>query len=225
MRAVPIALWITLGGTAVQVGSLFTHFYVHDGARRTAWFGIPMTSELILASALITVALVGLTAAGRSPVSGRSAGAYIGIMATLAVLQVSYRMVAPPFGGQVSGYAGIIGTSCLYYCLPSRALPADLLPGIWAALAGCVLVATGGWLHALWPGHRHAPEYKWGAALQFGITPWLGLAALGAIGQFVFGYTFFTFYTTQLAGAVMRWSGWLPTPHVAVPKNKIGILI
>lgn len=47
------------------------------------------------------------------------------------------------------------------------------------------------------------------------MTPWLGLAALGAIGQFVLGYTFFTFYTTSGDQGEVAWSGWLPTPHTS----------
>jgi len=45
------------------------------------------------------------------------------------------------------------------------------------------------------------------------MTPWLGLAALGAVGQFVFGYTAFTFYATVGRRGTTTWSGWLTTPH------------
>jgi hypothetical protein len=48
------------------------------------------------------------------------------------------------------------------------------------------------------------------------MTPWLGLAALGAAGQFLFGYTFFTFYSTiGDDGSTTFWSGWLPSPHTS----------
>ena len=47
------------------------------------------------------------------------------------------------------------------------------------------------------------------------MNPWLGLAALGAAGQFVFGYTVFTFYRTVSQEGATTWSGWLPTPHTA----------
>ena len=55
----------------------------------------------------------------------------------------------------------------------------------------------------------------WRAQVQTEMNPWLALAALGALGQFVFGYTFFTVYTTLRQGGTTTWSGWLPTPHTA----------
>ena len=215
MRAVPKALWLALAGAALQVPSLFTDFYVFEGVRKSAWFGVPQTSELVLLAALVTAGLAGLIVAGRSPLTGKVAGWVIGILGSLAVLQLAYRMIAPPFGAKVTGHAGIFGTSCLYYCLPSQALPADLLPGIWTALAGSALVALGGTLQALWPGDSDTSMQPWRSSEQHGMSPWLGLAALGAIGQFVFGYTFFTFYTSVRDTGPMTWSGWLPSPHTA----------
>ena len=225
MRAVPTVLWIALAGAALQFASLFTDFYVFEGARKTAWFGIAHTSELILLSALITIALVTLTAAGRSPVSGRKTGTFIGIAGSVAALQLAYRMLAPPFGSKPTEQYGIFGNSCLYYCLPSQALPADLLSGIWMALIGCVLVATGGWIQALWSGDKRPPIRTWRSPEQPGMNPWLGLAALGAIGQFVFGYTVFTFYTSQRDTGPVTWSGWLPSPHTSAFVLEMTVLV
>lgn len=215
MRAVSAALWLAVGGAALQVTSIFTDFYVYNGARQSAWFGVPFTSELILLSALLTGGLIGLTAAGRSPVFGRTVGWVIGMVGSLAALQVAYRMVAPPFGAKVPEHAGIIGDSCLYYCLPWQANAADLLGGMWIALIGSIVVGAGGVVHALWRKEQHAPARPWRAAEQPGMNPWLGLAALGAFGQFVFGYTIFTFYTSVGERGVTTWSGWLPSPHTA----------
>jgi uncharacterized membrane protein len=48
------------------------------------------------------------------------------------------------------------------------------------------------------------------------MTPWLGLAGIGAVAQFVFGYTFFTVYTTAAEdGGTVNWSGWIPTPQTS----------
>ncbi len=216
MRNVSVALWLALVGAALQVTSLFTDFYVFEGVRKAAWWSIPQTSELILLSALLTVGLVAVTAAGRSPVPGRMAGRIIGIAGLIAALQLVYRMNAAPFGADVPEHVGIFGTSCLYYCLPSQAKAADVLSGMWIALVGCILAAVGGIAHALWFKDRHAVAQPWLALEQPGMTPWLGLAGLGAVGQFVFGYTFFTFYRTVRANGVpTSWSGWLPAPHTA----------
>jgi len=43
------------------------------------------------------------------------------------------------------------------------------------------------------------------------MTPYLGVAALGSVAMFVFGYTIFTFFTTQ--DGQVAWSGWVPTPQ------------
>ncbi len=48
------------------------------------------------------------------------------------------------------------------------------------------------------------------------MSPWLGLAAFGAVGQFVFGFTAFTFYTVSgFFGqrGTAAWGGWLSIPH------------
>ncbi len=216
MRGLSVALWLALVGAVFQITSLFTDFYVYEGVRKAAWWSIPQTSELILLSALLTAGLVALTATERSPVSGRTAGRIIGIAATLAALQLAYRMNAAPFGADVAEHVGIFGSSCLYYCLPSQAKAADVLSGMWMALVGCITVAAGGIAHGLWFKEQHAVAQPWIAAEQPGMTPWLGLAGLGAVGQFLFGYTFFTFYRTVRANGVpTSWSGWLPSPHTA----------
>jgi hypothetical protein len=213
MPGITPSLWFAIAGAVLQFVSLGTDFYVWDGRRQSAWFGVPHTSQLILLSALTTGTLFALIAADRSPMPGRKAGLIIGITGLLASLQLAYRMVAPPFGGRVPAHAAIIGDSCLYYCLPSQAASADLLIGIWIALLGGLMVTLGGFGHALSGADQHVLPRPWRAQVQPEMNPWLGLAALGAVGQFVFGYTLFTFYRTVREDGATTWSGWLPTPH------------
>lgn len=231
MQRITPWLWVVLGGAILQFVALPMDFYVAEGERRDAWFGIPHTSDLILFSAIVAVGLFAVTILGRNPVRGRSVGLIIGIVGLLATLQLVYRMIVPPFGGFVPENSGIIGTGCLYYCPPSAAEPADLLLGIWIAFLGCLAVTLGGFLHASNRTARETPARPWIASRQTGMNPWLGLAALGAVGQFVFGYTFFTFYTTAADdGGVTAWSGWLPAPHtsslvLAVSLAAVGLVV
>ncbi len=213
MQRITPWLWLTLAGSVLQLIALGSNFYVFEGERKDAWLGIPHASDLILLSALVAVGLFIVTALGRNPVRGRNVGLAIGMVGLLATLQLGYRMIAPPFDGYVPSSSGIIGSGCLYYCLPSEASSAELLPGIWVGLVGCLAVTLGGLLHAMSRTARETPARPPVAEVQTGMNPWLGLATLGAVGQFVFGYTFFTFYTTD--GGETTWSGWLPTPHTS----------
>lgn len=213
MRGISAALYVALAGAALQFVSLGTDFYLWEGRRQSAWFGVPHASELIVLSALVAAGLVALIAADRSPISGQKAGLAIGIVSLVATLHLGYRMIAPPFGGRVPEHAAIIGNSCLYYCLPSEAASVDLLMGIWMAFLGCLMVTAGGFAHAFGRADQGAPGSSWRARVQPEMNPWLGLAALGAAGQFVFGYTVFTFYRTISQEGATTWSGWLPTPH------------
>lgn len=225
MGRTTVWLWLALFGAVLQFVSLGTDFYLYEGSRRTAWFGVPHTSELILLSALITVVLFVLTAAGRSPIRGRAVGLAIGILGLVATLQVGYRMLAPPFGGRIPDHAAIIGDSCFYYCLPSAAMPADLMMGIWMALTGCAAAALGGCVHAFTRTARETPATRWVTTPQPEMNPWLGLAALGAVGHFVFGYTFFTFFTTVQATGQTTWSGWLPMPHTGALVLEVAVVV
>ena len=216
MQRITPWLWLALGGSMLQLIALVgPDFYVAQGERQDAWFGIPHASDLILLSALAAIAMFAVTALGRNPVRGRSVGLIVGVVGLLATLQLGYRMIVPPFGGEVPSNSGILGSGCLYYCSPSEAVPAELLIGIWIALFGCLAVTLGGFLHARSRIARETTARPWVAPTQSGNNPWLGLAALGALGQFVFGYTFFTFYTTVGDGGEVNWSGWLPTPHTS----------
>lgn len=215
MQKITLWLGLTVVGAALQLYAITSDFYIFEGEARDAWFGIPHASDLLLLSALVAVVLFVATAIGRNPISGRGVGLFVGIVGLLATLQLGYRMVVPPFDGFVPSNSDIIGGGCLFYCLPSQAVDAQLLPGIWIGFIGCLAVAVGGFLHAFSGTARSTRANPWIARSQTGMTPWLGLAALGAIGQFVFGYTFFTFYITPGDGGETYWSGWLPSPHTS----------
>ncbi len=215
MQRITIWLWLVFAGAVVQLAALTTDFYIYEGEEQSAWMGIPTTSELVLFSAGIALAAFLLTAAGRAPLNGRTLGRLVGAAGLIATLQLAYRMVAPPFGGRVPEHATILGDSCLFWCLPSQAEPAQLLAGIWAGLLGCLAVAVGGFLHSATAVARNTPAVSWTAPEQAGATPWLKLAALGAGGQLVFGFTFFTFFRTMGPRGETTWSGWLPMPHTA----------
>lgn len=210
-------LWLALAGCVLQLVALvgFDFYELRGGRREDAFFGIPHTSDLIVLSAVVAVGLFVATALGRNPIRGRSVGLVVGIIGLLATLQLGYRMIAPPFGGSIETYGWIFGSGCYFYCSPSEAAPTDLLAGIWLAFAGCLAVTVGGFLHALSRTARETPAGLRPAPSQSGATPWLGLATLGAVGQLVLGYTFFTFYRTDGPFGEQFWSGWLPTPHTS----------
>ncbi len=216
MQRITPWLWLALAGSILQLIALVgPDFYIAQGERKDAWFGIPHASDLIFLSALATIVVFAVTALGRNPVRGRSVGLIVGVVGLLATLQLGYRMIVPPFGGDVPANAGILGSGCLYYCSPSEAAPADLLIGIWIAFFGCLAVTLGGFLHARSRTARETSARPWVSPTQSGANPWLGLAALGGLGQFIFGYTFFTFFTTMGDDGEVTWSGWLPTPHTS----------
>lgn len=218
---------MALAGAVLQIVALFgPDFYFAEGERKDAWFGIPHASDLILLSAIVAIGSVVLLGLGRNPLRGRSMGLVVGVIGLLATLQLFYRMIVPPFGGAIPADSDIIGTGCLYYCSPSQAAPADLLLGIWLAFLGCLAVTVGGFVYAYSRAAQQTPATPWIAPAQGGMSPWLGLAALGAVGQFVFGYTFFTFYTTPGDnGGEVNWSGWLPTPHTSSLVLLISLLV
>jgi hypothetical protein len=195
-----------LAGSVLQFIALGSNFYVVNEQVRDAWFGIPHASDLILLSAIVVVGAFALTALERNPIKGRNVGLVVGIVGLLATLQLGYRMIIPPFG-------------CLMYsCGPSDAANVTLLPGIWIGLVGCAMVLVGGLVHAFSSTARNTPAHSWAAEDQGGMTPWIGLGALGAVAQFVFGYTFFTFYTvTGFVGqeGATSWGGWIATPHTS----------
>ncbi len=226
MRGITLWLWVALAGAVLQIVALFgPDFYFAEGERKDAWFGIPHASDLVLLSAIVAIGTVILMVLGRNPLRGRSMGLAVGVVGLLATLQLVYRMIVPPFGGAVPSDVGIIGAGCLYYCSPSEAAPADLLLGIWLAFLGCLAVTVGGFVYAYSRAAQQVPPRPWVAQAQSGMSPWLGLAALGAVGQFVFGYTFFTFYTTASDGGEVTWSGWLPTPHTSSLVLLISLLV
>lgn len=206
MQRITLWLWLALAGAVLQLVALGSNFYVVNGEVRDAWFGIPHASDLILLSAIVSVAALALTSLGRNPLRGRNVGLAVGVVGLLATLQLGYRMIIPPFG-------------CLLYgCGPSEAADVTLLAGIWIGLVGCVAVTIGGFAHSFSSTARNTPARPWVEETQGGMSPWLGVAALGAVAQFVFGYTFFTFYTVSgflgQEGA-QSWGGWIATPHTS----------
>ncbi|MBA3667718.1 MAG: hypothetical protein H0W65_08345 [Sphingomonas sp.] len=216
MRNITIGLWLVLAGVALQLSSLITNYFSYRGEPQSAWMGLPTTAELILFCAVVAAIAVGLAATRRSPLTGSSTGLLASAAGVIAALQLSYRMIAPPFGGEVPDHVTILGNSCLFWCLPSQAEPAQILPGAWVALAGCLSVALGGLLHSQSRSAKQTNAVSWVAPIQTGLTPWLSLAALGAVGQLVFGFTFFSFFRTiGRSGTETTWSGWLPMPHTA----------
>ena len=216
MRNITMGLWLVLAGVALQLGSLTTDYFSYQGERQSAWMGLPTTAELILFCAAVAAVAVGLAATRRSPLTGSGTGLLAAAAGVIAALQLSYRMIAPPFGGEVPDHVTILGSSCLFWCLPSQAEPAQILPGAWVALAGCLFVVLGGLLHSQSRVAKQTNAVSWVTPVQTGLTPWLSLAALGAVGQLLFGFTFFSFFRTiGRTGAETTWSGWLPMPHTA----------
>lgn len=209
MQRLSAWIWLALGGAVLGFVSLGSNFYMFNNEARSAWFGVPHTTELILVSALVVVVLTSLVAMNRAPVAGRGVGLIIGLVALVATLQLGYRMLVPPFGG------------CLHYgCGFDNPRPIALEPGIWIALAGTVSMMLGGFLHAASGAAKRTERRLWIAGRQAGMTPWLGVAAVAAIGQFFFGFSgLFTFYT--VAGfpseqVTNSWAGWISLPHTSV---------
>lgn len=216
MARISAWLWLAVGGAVLQLIALGSDFYIFQENTRSAWLGIPHTSDLMLASAVVTVVLLGLTAANRSPIGGRWVGLAVGAVGLLATAQLVYRMIVPPFG-------------CLQYgCSAGQAKDVTLLAGIWIGLAGNAMTTLGGLGHAFTRRARATEARPWIAARQTGMNPWLGLAALGAIGQFVFGFVGFTFYTvTGFVGneGEQAWGGWLSLPHTSSLVLAMSLLI
>lgn len=219
-------LWVGMAGAVLQLMALGSDFYSVPGvdgeaaSRKGAWLGIPHTSDLILVSAVIAIGLFALTAADRSPARGRGTGLWIGIVGLLALLQLGYRMIAPPFAINIQGdqtVANLFSGDCQFYCAPAAAAASgtQLLTGIWFGLVGCVLVTVAGFAHATSRRAHSSPARSWAAADQPGPGPWLALAATGSAASFLIAYTIFPFYVTQSAGGTVSWSGWLPTPHTS----------
>lgn len=215
MRNMTGWLWLVLAGAALQLSSLTTDYFVFEGKAQSAWMGLPTTAELVLLCALVALVMVGLIVPARSPLTGPATGRIVATVGLVATLQLAYRVIAPPFGSIVPDHVSSFTSTCMFWCLPSQALPADPQPGMWMAIAGSAAVAIGGLLHSLTPEAKGSPARPWTAPAQAGLTPWLGLAALGAVGQTLFGFTVFTFFRTIGTSGGHTWSGWLPMPHTA----------
>lgn len=207
-RLTPL-LGVVVLGALLQIAALPTNFYRtlgQNGELKDAWFGIPHASDLILVAALVGMVTVALVAADRLPLRGRTMGLLVGTIGLLATAQLVYRMKVPPFG-------------CLQYgCGTTAKVDVDLLTGIYVALAGSVIVTLGGFAYAFSSGGRAAAARPWRAATQTGMTPWLGMSAVGALAMFVFPFTAFTLYEVQGffgSGQTQPWGGWLSLPHTS----------
>lgn len=207
LGALSVGLWIALTAAVLQFTAVGSDFYQVGDNVRDAWFGIPHTTQLVLLSALTTVVLAGLAAAGRSPVRGRTAGVIIVVVGLLATAQLGYRMAVPPFQGCLTYNCGFT---------PNPNVDVTLLVGIWIALVGNIGATVGGAVHAASGAARRTPPNFWRARTQTGMTPWLGIAGLGAAGMFLVGFTFLPFYTVAMQDAEPQtWTAWLAIPHTA----------
>lgn len=234
MSRISIGQWVAIVGAVLIFVALGSNFYSipgEDGPQiQDAWFGVPHTSQLMLGTAVIAVVLAAFAAAGRSMFRGVTVGVITTVMGLLSTLWLGYRMLAPPFDFELQStetWASLFSFDhCLWFCPPSQAVDAELLPGIWIGFIGTVAVLVGGIVHLLSRPARATPANFWMAESQTGMTPWLGLAGLGALGQFVFGYTFFPFYyTPETPPGAEYWSGWLPTPHTSMLVFWMSLLI
>ncbi len=211
MKRISIGLWLALAGAILEFVALGSNFYViHSGSgavTRDAWLGIPHASDLLLVSALITVLAVVVAARGRSPLAGRNVGWIVALFGALATAQLVYRMVVPPFG-------------CLTYSCGVTApmIHVTLLAGIWIGVVGAGLTLIGGLLQAVSPAARRLQARPTLAGTQAGITPWLGLSAVGMIVAFVAPFTGFEAYKVGAffgAKQPSYWGGWLSLPHTS----------
>lgn len=199
-----------MGGATLQVSALGSNFYVingkNGGTTKDAWLGIPHASDLILASAVVTIVALTLSARGRSPVSGRTLGTAVAVVGGLATAQLAYRMAVPPFG-------------CLTYnCGATAKSDVTLLAGIWIGLIGCALALIGGLGHALSAAASRTPATPDVSDRQTGMTPWLGLAGLGLVVSFVGPFTFLDAYRVEGfmgSSSSATWGGWLSAPHTS----------
>ncbi len=217
MQRISVWLWVALGGAVLQGIALGSDFYITGGERKGAWQGIPHTSDLLFFSAVVAIVLLILAGVNRSPLRGRTVGLAVGIVGLLAALQLGYRMIVPPFGCLTFWACGLSGGSDV-----------TLLTGIWIGLVGSVAVALGGFLHAFTGAARRTPARPPVAARQEGMNPWLGLAALAAVGMFFFGFTIFSFYTVSgFLGqeGTASWGGWLSIPHTSSLVLALGVAV
>lgn len=202
-NAMSVGLWIALAAAVVQFTAVGSDFYQLGDTVRDAWFGVPHAVQLVLISALTTVVLAGLAAAGRSPFRGRTVGIIIAVVGLIATAHLAYRMAVPPFQG------------CLTFnCGFEPNVDATLLPGIWMALVGNVGALVGGILHAGSGAAKETNANFWVSVRQTGMTPWLGIAALSVVIMFVVGHLILPFYTVT-GGPAESWTGWMSIPHTA----------
>ena len=210
VQRISIGLWLAVGVATLQFSALGSNFYVINGkdggTTKDAWLGIPHASDLILASAVVTIVALTLSARGRSPVSGRTLGTAVAVVGGLATAQLAYRMAVPPFG-------------CLTYnCGATAKSDVTLLAGIWIGLIGCALALIGGLGHALSAAASRTPATPDVSDRQTGMTPWLGLAGLGLVVSFVGPFTFLDAYRVEGfmgSSSSATWGGWLSAPHTS----------
>ncbi len=222
MQRTTIWLWLTMCGAAVvllQFTSIGLPFYQVGEKVRDSFFAIPHTADLMILATLVAITLFVLTMKGRAPIQGRTVGLVIGFIALLAVLQLGYRMMAPPFVGPKADFNGLFSTGCYFYCWPSMATKGTLLPGIWVSFAGMVTIMLGGFLHSMSQTAKQTAAVDLSVKHQAGVNAWLLIAATSAVGSFIAGYTQFVFFggrpNSNPEVATMGFSGWSASPHTS----------
>ena len=217
MKRLTLGLWLAVCGAAViifQLTPFGLKFYKTGDRLRDGWYGIPHASDLLLLAAMVAIVLFLATLLDRNPINGKKLGLVIGLVGTVAFLQLGYRVIAPPFSGKLGDFNGMFGSSCIYYCAPSMANKGVLLTGIWLALGGIAAVVVGGFLHAFSRIAGETPAASVVVEHQTGANLWLNLAAISAVGSLIAGYTIFVFYTLHhVKLGVVTFSGWIATPH------------
>lgn len=210
MKRISPGLWVAVVGAIASLVAVGSDFYVLNPGGKSpsivaAWIGLPHASDLVLASALVTSVLVVLVAMDRAPARGKTVGALVAAVGFIALAQLVYRIILPPFGG------------CLSYwnCSGSKS-HVSLLPGIYFGVVGAALALVGGLAHMASRTAADTAPHNPLAERQDGLTPLLGLAAGGAVVMIALGFNFMPFYTNGFSsGPGVDWSAWVAIPKTA----------
>jgi len=135
VQRISIGLWLAVGGATLQFSALGSNFHVingrNGGTTKDAWLNIPHASDPILASAVVTIVALTLSARGRSSMSGRTLGTTVAVVGRLATAQLAYRMAVPPFGCLTRNCGATAKSTLLRWSIPGHA-EAGLAPLGWS---------------------------------------------------------------------------------------------